>query len=82
MEKKLSTRLLKFLAAAFAAGGLAAAQAQDFPAKPVKLVVWTAPGGSIDTLSRLIAEKLSPRRGLGSSVFSVGSPAALTEAPA
>jgi tripartite-type tricarboxylate transporter receptor subunit TctC len=61
MEKRLSAKLLKFLAAAFAAGGLAAAQAQDFPARPVKLVVWTAPGGSIDTLSRLIGEKLTPR---------------------
>jgi tripartite-type tricarboxylate transporter receptor subunit TctC len=50
------------LAAGAALLGLAAmAQAQEFPAKPVKFVVWTAPGGSIDVLSRIIAEKLSQR---------------------
>jgi tripartite-type tricarboxylate transporter receptor subunit TctC len=39
----------------FLAGG--AAQADDYPDKPITLVVPTAPGGGQDTLSRLIANK-------------------------
>lgn len=62
----MQTEYLRTWARRLAAGaallGLAAAvQAQEFPAKPVKFVVWTAPGGSIDVLSRIIAEKLSQR---------------------
>ena len=50
-----------------AAGVLAAASvapgavAQDWPARPVKIVAPFAPGGSADTLGRLVAEKLSVR---------------------
>lgn len=52
-----------------AAGVLAAASlapgavAQDWPARPVKIVAPFAPGGSADTLGRLVAEKLSVRLG-------------------
>jgi tripartite-type tricarboxylate transporter receptor subunit TctC len=44
------------------AGALAyqAAQAQFFPAKPVHLIVPTAPGGSIDILARLFSQHLQP----------------------
>ncbi|HLB13913.1 MAG TPA: tripartite tricarboxylate transporter substrate binding protein [Burkholderiales bacterium] len=50
-----------------AAGVLAAASvapgavAQDWPARPVKIVAPFAPGGSADTLGRMVAEKLSVR---------------------
>ena len=41
------------------ATGLPRAQAQSFPAKPVRIVIGVAPGGVIDTLARGIAGELS-----------------------
>ena len=41
-----------------------AAQAQtDFPSKPVRLITPFNPGGAIDVLARVIAERLQPRLG-------------------
>jgi tripartite-type tricarboxylate transporter receptor subunit TctC len=42
---------------------LAAAAADDYPARPVHLVVGYAPGGVSDILARLIGQKLSERLG-------------------
>ncbi len=54
--------LLLALAAAVAVAPLASpmpAFAQSFPSKPVKLVVPFPPGGSLDNVGRLLAQKLS-----------------------
>jgi tripartite-type tricarboxylate transporter receptor subunit TctC len=40
---------------------LSDARAQSYPDKPVHIIVPTSPGGSIDTVSRLIAAKLSDK---------------------
>src|SRR3954470_16867512 len=47
--------LLAFCAAAFSV----CASAQQWPARPVKIVAPFAPGGSADTLGRIVAKKLS-----------------------
>jgi tripartite-type tricarboxylate transporter receptor subunit TctC len=49
------------VAAALAIGTLA--QAQTWPAKPVKIVVPYAPGGSVDVVTRKIAAKLQEQTG-------------------
>lgn len=54
----------RFLLAAFAAtlfGGVAAAQ--DYPSRPVKIVVPYPAGGSNDIIARIVAQKLSERFG-------------------
>jgi tripartite-type tricarboxylate transporter receptor subunit TctC len=51
------------LTAAFAAGAAAAARAQDFPSRPLRLVVPYSPGGVGDTFARVLGEKLTARLG-------------------
>lgn len=48
-------RLVALLALVFATGALA----QPWPSRPVKIVAPFAPGGSADTLGRIVAKKLS-----------------------
>jgi tripartite-type tricarboxylate transporter receptor subunit TctC len=48
------------------AAGLGAAtpsSAQQYPARPIRLVVPTTPGGSVDTLARAIGPRLTERWG-------------------
>jgi tripartite-type tricarboxylate transporter receptor subunit TctC len=63
------------LACQFGAPALAQAPA-DWPTRPVKLVSPFNPGGAIDVLNRLIAEKLAPR--LGQAVIVEALPGANT----
>lgn len=52
------TKLERVLFAALAFGGVAAAQAQSFPAKPVTVIVPALPGGAADAGLRVIAQKV------------------------
>ncbi|MEY2683930.1 MAG: hypothetical protein RJA09_1074 [Pseudomonadota bacterium] len=57
-------RSLQWLAAS-AAGGLAwpLAQAQNYPNKPVRIVVGAAPGGPVDFMARVFGDAASPAMG-------------------
>jgi tripartite-type tricarboxylate transporter receptor subunit TctC len=48
-------------------GLIAVAQAQSYPSRPVKIIVPTVAGGTVDVITRLIAADLSAR--LGASFF-------------
>ncbi len=60
-------RIFAAVAVLLAAIASAAAMAQAYPAKPVKLVVPFPPGGNVDTIGRLMAQKLTDA--FGQQVF-------------
>jgi tripartite-type tricarboxylate transporter receptor subunit TctC len=66
--KKASGGEMRRLPATILAGALlaapAAAQSEaDYPGKPVKVIVNVAPGGGVDTATRIVAERLRARLG-------------------
>ncbi len=63
MLRTLRLAFATALASALAFAGAAAAHADSFPTKPLKIVVIVAPGGSADGVARLVAENLGPRLG-------------------
>lgn len=54
---------LRVLAAATMVACGAAAQAQAWPARPVRIIVPFAPGGGVDTVTRFLAQKLGEQTG-------------------
>ena len=53
-----------FITAALALAFTIAAQAQPYPAKPVRIIVPYTPGGGVDIMARLASVKLSERMGV------------------
>jgi tripartite-type tricarboxylate transporter receptor subunit TctC len=72
MLKSFAVALVHALAIALAAAGSAAAQ--TYPAKPVRLVIPFPPGGSADTIARLLAQEMS--KSLGQPVVAENRPGA------
>src|SRR5918996_6466750 len=66
------TILLALLASMFCAAGISAAAAQNWPERPVTMVVPFAPGGGTDLLGRIVAKQLSEVLGQQVIVENVG----------
>ncbi len=56
-------RTLGAVLCAVAASFAAAAFAQDYPSKPVRILVPFAPGGAVDTTARILSSKMTERLG-------------------
>jgi len=56
-------RYTRTLLAMLLAGGACAAAAQAYPAKPIRFIVPSTPGGSVDTLARTVGPRLADRWG-------------------
>ena len=55
--------------------GMSAASAQDWPSRPIKIIVPFAPGGSTDIIGRLVADQLGHDLGKAVVVENVGGAA-------
>jgi len=63
MKSTLKTNIYILIASVLLAAGMAQAQNQAYPSRPLRLVVPFFPGGSPDLQGRLLAEKLRARVG-------------------
>src|SRR2546422_505617 len=63
MRRARMKRLRVFVLAAFALGFAAAALAQSWPSKPIKIVIPFPPGNTMDIMTRLIGPKMTERLG-------------------
>jgi tripartite-type tricarboxylate transporter receptor subunit TctC len=63
-----------FVCAALALAGAPAAQAQDYPTRPVRVVIAFPPGGPTDFVGRLVTDKMSAA--LGQRVYIENKPGA------
>jgi tripartite-type tricarboxylate transporter receptor subunit TctC len=60
------------LSLAFALQGVGPSAAQDFPSRPIKLVIPVPPGGAFDVTGRLVAERMRPSLGQPVIIENVG----------
>ena len=61
-RRRFSTGLAAALTTAGVLAAAPAAFAQAFPSKPIKLIAPYPPGGGVDTVARLLAERLAARK--------------------
>jgi tripartite-type tricarboxylate transporter receptor subunit TctC len=59
----VTRRTLLRIAGSLAAAPVAPLAAQEWPSRPIRILVGTAPGGSPDIISRVLGEKLAERLG-------------------
>jgi tripartite-type tricarboxylate transporter receptor subunit TctC len=79
-KSRRTTMFNKCLAAGFAAllGGITAASAQNFPNKPMTMIVPFAAGGPTDVLGRVIAQRMGEILGQPVTVENVGGAGGMT----
>src|SRR5258708_24879722 len=79
-RNRLARRQLLRLAGAAAvlAAGANTAWAQTYPSRPVRVIVPFTPGGAVDIIGRIVAQKLSDS--LGAQVYGENIPTAATKA--
>jgi tripartite-type tricarboxylate transporter receptor subunit TctC len=58
-------RVLMLIAWTLVAASIATAQAQDYPARPIRVIVPFSPGGAVDGPMRVIAEAMAKSMGVG-----------------
>ena len=74
VRNMLGAAALLALVAAQSAGMAGLAQAQDFPTRPIRVVIAFPPGGPTDFVGRLVADKMSAL--LGQRVYIENKPGA------
>src|SRR4051812_39038463 len=71
---KIVKRVVTLVIAGTLGAGIVDAQAQTYPARPIRLVVSVQPGGNLDLIGRSVADKVS--EGLAQRMFVENRPGA------